>query len=170
LKTLLLLLCLTLTGCATTPQQLTVEHIKEQDYKVTGHLDREEYEEIIRIVRANWGKPINFYATSHGGSSDDLFECMDTLYAHGQVHWYSVSHCNSACAILALSTRHGHGDFKMHSFYRRHHHYVETATRYNELTLEKLEHYGYDVGFLSHMFHSPEELWDLHLEDGVIVE
>lgn len=166
---LLLLLSLIIAGCATT-EQLSVEHLKGNDYRIVGHLDQDEYDEIIRIVRANWGKPVNFYVSSRGGTSHDLFECMDTLYAHGQVHWYVLDKCDSACAILALSTRHAHGTFKVHSFYKHHHHHVEAAPAYNELVLEKLGHYGYDVGYLSHMFHSVEELWDLRLEDGVIVE
>jgi len=164
---LLLLSCL-LVGCAT--ERLGVEHIKDRDYKITGHLDKDEYDEIIRIVKANPGQQINFYADSVGGTSADLFECMDTMYKHGMVHWYSLNHCDSACAVLALSTHHANGHYRLHSFYRHHHHHVEAAPNYNALVLERLGTYGYDTTKLHHMFHSVEELWDVTLTDGVIDE
>ena len=164
---LLLLSCL-LVGCAT--ERLGVEHIKDRDYRVQGHLDRDEYDEIIRIVKAHPKEQINFYASSVGGTSHDLFDCMDALYQHGQVYWYSLDQCDSACAVLALSTHHANGHYRLHSFYRHHHHHIEAATGYNAQILDRLGSYWYDPAKLHHMFHSPEELWDITLTDGVIDE
>ena len=164
---LLLLSCL-LVGCTT--ERLGVEHIQDRDYRVQGHLDRDEYDEIIRIVKLHPNQQINFYASSVGGTSHDLFDCMDALNQHGQVHWYSLDQCDSACAVLALSTHHANGHYRLHSFYRHHHHHVEAAPNYNALVLERLGSYGYDTAKLHHMFHSVEELWDVTLSDGVIVE
>ena len=166
LITYILLACL--SGCAT--ERLGVEHIQDRDYKVSGHLDRDEYDEIIRIVKSHPKEQINFYASSVGGTSHDLFDCMDALYQHGQVHWYSLDQCDSACAVLALSTRHANGHYRLHSFYRHYHHHIEAAPNYNALVLERLGSYGYDTARLHHMFHSVEELWDITLTDGVIVE
>ena len=157
-----------LTGCAT--ERLGVEHIKDRDYRVQGHLDRDEYDEIIRIVKSHPEQQINFYASSVGGTSHDLFDCMDALNQHGQVHWYSLDQCDSACAVLALSTRHANGSYRLHSFYRHRHHHAEAAPAYNAQILDRLGSYGYDVDRLHHMFHSVEELWDITLTDGVIVE
>lgn len=168
MKIIVLILLFCLTGCAT--DRLKVEHIQARDYKIQGHLDKDEYDEIIRIVKANPGQQINFYADSIGGTSVDLFECMDTMYNHGMVHWYSLNQCDSACAVLALSTRHAHGNYRLHSFYRHNHHHVEAAPNFNALVLERLGSYGYDKDKLHHMFHSVGELWDFTVNDGVIVE
>ena len=163
-----ILLIFSLAGCTT--QQLNIEHIKDRDYKISGHLDRDEYDEIIRIVKAHPNEQINFYVSSVGGTSYDLFDCMDALYQHGMVHWYSLDRCDSACAVLALSTRHAHGHYRLHSFYRHHHHHAEAAPNFNALVLDRLDGYGYDTNKLHHMFHSPEVLWDITLDDGVIIE
>lgn len=162
-----ILLCLLLIGCTTVN---TVEHMKDSDYKITGHLDKEDYDEIISIVKKHPNERINFYVSSGGGTSADLFECMDTMYKHGNVHWYALNRCDSACAVLALSTRHANGSYRLHSFYKHHHHHVEAAPQYNEKVLEKLRGYGYDTDRIHHMFNSVEELWDITLNDGRIEE
>ena len=169
MKILALILVACLSGCATT-ERLSIEHVHGTDYRITGKLDQDEYDEIIRIVKAHPKEPITFYVSSGGGTSHDLFECMDALYQHGQVHWYSLDRCDSACAILALSTRHAHGNYRLHSFYRHKDHHKEPAPYYNNLVLDRLGKYGYDTDKLHHMFHSPEVLWDITLDDGVIVE
>jgi hypothetical protein len=163
LKILVLICFMIIQGCAT---EIGVKHIRDRDYKVQGHLDRDEYDEIIRIVKTHPGQTVNFYASSRGGTSHDLFECMDTLYQHGQVYWYSLDRCDSACAILALSTKHASGHFRLHSFYRHHNHHAEAAPAYNHQILDHLGRYGYDTTKLDPMFHSVEELWDITLNDG----
>lgn len=163
-----ILSCALVVGCAS--DQLSIQKLKNNDYKITGKLDKDEYDEIIRIVKSAPNQQINFYVDSLGGTSADLFECMDTVYNHGMVHWYSLNHCDSACAVLALSTRHAHGHYRLHSFYKHHHHHIYPAPDFNALVLDRLGHYGYDTNQLNHMFHSVEELWDLTLDNGVIVE
>lgn len=164
----LIWLLLFLTACSSAPP--AIQQIGEREYRITGRLDQTEYDNIIDIVNHYPGLPITFYVSSHGGSSADLFAAMDAVYKHGQVHWYSLNYCESACAIMALSTRHGHGEFKLHSFYRHHHHHVEAAPAFNELVLDKLDSYGYDKRQLNHMFHSVEELWPFMMNDATLTE
>lgn len=163
---LLTLLSIALIGCASTPP--VIQQLDEHDYKITGKLDKPEYDKIISIVRAHPKEHINFYVSSDGGTSADLFEAMDAVHSHGMVHWYT-NHCDSACGVMALSTGHAQGGIRLHSFYKRQHGHVYAAPEYNQQLLERLGRYGYDVNYLDHMFHSVEELWDVHLEDGKIV-
>jgi hypothetical protein len=163
LKLFILMSFIIIQGCAI--ERLGVKHIRDRDYQVQGHLDR-EYDEIIRIVKSHPDQTINFYASSRGGTSHDLFDCMDALYQHGQVYWYSLDRCDSACAVLALSTKHAQGHFRLHSFYRHHNHHAEASPAYNHLILDHLGRYGYDTTKLDYMFHSVEELWDITLDDG----
>jgi len=166
LKLFILMSFIIIQGCAI--ERLGVKHIRDRDYQVQGHLDRDEYDEIIRIVKSHPDQTINFYASSRGGTSHDLFDCMDALYQHGQVYWYSLDRCDSACAVLALSTKHAQGHFRLHSFYRHHNHHAEASPTYNHLILDHLGRYGYDTTKLDYMFHSVEELWDITLDDGKI--
>jgi hypothetical protein len=162
------LLLLLLTACtATVP---AIQKIHDNEYKVVGKLDKKEYDEIIHIVKDNPSKTINFYVSSGGGTSDDLFEAMDAVYAHGHVHWYSLNHCDSACAVMALSTKHAHGAFRLHSFYKHNHHHIEASPEFNERILDKLGSYGYDQSRIHHMFHSVEELWSFYMNDDVMIE
>jgi|688.fasta_scaffold426779_2 hypothetical protein len=164
-KILVLLLSISLMGCAT-PE---ITKLSEQDYKVVGKLHKEEYDEIITIVKQHPGQPLNFYVTSIGGTSEDLLDAMDTVHAHGLVNWYAVDYCDSACAIMALATHHAYGEFKLHSFYSRSHHQVLAAPTYNERILKKLNSYGYDTDRIHHMFDSVEHLWPIIIEDGKII-
>lgn len=164
----LIFLLLFLTACAATVP--VVQKVSDNEYRITGKLDRAEYDEIIDIVHAHPGQVIRFYVDSAGGTSADLFEAMEAVHAHGQVHWYSLKHCDSACAVMALSTRHAHGEFRLHSFYKHHHHRVEPAPDFNEKILDKLGSYGYDKNRLNHMFHSVEELWPFYMNEEVMVE
>ena len=164
-KILVLLLSIGLMGCAT-PE---ITKLSEQDYKVVGKLHKEEYDEIITIVKQHPGQPLNFYVTSIGGTSEDLLDAMDTVHAHGLVNWYAVDYCDSACAIMALATHHAYGEFKLHSFYSRSHHQVLAAPTYNERILKKLNSYGYDTDRIHHMFDSVEHLWPIIIEDGKII-
>lgn len=164
----LIFLSLFLTACtATVP---AVHKIADNEYKIIGKLDKGKYDQIIQIVKANPNKVISFYVSSHGGTSDDLFEAMDAVYAHGHVHWYSLNQCDSACAVMALSTKHAHGEFRLHSFYRHNHHHVEASPEFNERVLSKLGSYGYDQSRLNHMFHSVEELWPFCMNEDVMTE
>lgn len=165
---ILLILCLFLTACAS-PEPV-IKKIDSLEYRITGKLDKEEYDEIIRIVKSNPNKKITFYVSSLGGTSADLFEAMDAVNKHGLVYWYSLDHCDSACAVLALSTRHAHGNFRLHSFYRHYHHRVEASPEFNEKVLNKLDSYGYDKNRLNHMFHSVEELWQFYMNDELMTE
>ena len=163
-----LVLLLMLAGCqATVP---SIERIQDTEYRITGKLDKAEYDEIIDIVQHHPGQVLRFYVDSNGGTSADLFEAMEAVHAHGQVHWYSLKHCDSACAVMALSTRHAHGEFRLHSFYKHHRHHIEPAPDFNEKILDRLGAYGYDKNRLNHMFHSVEELWPFYMKDAVMVE
>lgn len=144
--------------------------MSDTEYRITGKLDKNEYDEIIKIVQDNPGKRISFYVSSQGGTSVDLFEAMDAVYKHGQVHWYSLNHCDSACAVMALSTKHAHGEFRLHSFYKHYHHRVEASPEFNEKVLNKLGSYGYNTSRMYHMFHSVEELWPFMMYDDDMVE
>jgi len=161
----LIFLSFMLMGCAT--QEIT--KISEQDYKVVGKLHKEEYDEIITIVKQHPNQPLNFYVTSIGGNSADLIPAMDAVYEHGQVHWYVVDRCDSACAVMAPATRHAHGEIKLHSFYSYHHHAAHPAPEYNERILAKLQSYGYDTVKIHHMFDSVEQLWTVNVIDGEII-
>lgn len=164
--TRILLVCLVLAGCATPP---VVQQLNEHDYKITGKLDKPEYDEIIRIVHSHPQEPVNFYVNSGGGTSSDLLEAMDAVHDHGMVHWYTI-HCDSACGVMALSTGHAQGGIRLHSFYQRKYGHIRAAPEYNQRVLERLGRYGYDVNYLDHMFLTVEQLWDVHLEDGKIVD
>lgn len=169
MKLILSLLTVALLGCEATVPEIT--HLKDRDYKITGKLHKFEYDQIIDIVKRNPNARINFYVTSPGGTSDDLFEAMDTMFQHGDVHWYVLDDCSSACAVMALSTRHAHGELRLHSFYQRKQHKIIPAPDYNEKVLEHLKQYGYDVTSISYMFHSVEEMWPFTVDDnGEIVK
>lgn len=162
-----ILSCAWLVGCATTPSEIT--KVSEQTYKISGRLHQNEYDQIIDIVKQHQGQPLNFYVTSIGGNSADLIPAMDAVYQHGQVHWYVVEHCDSACAVMALATRHAHGQIKLHSFYSHRHHEVKAAPEYNERILDKLHSYGYNTDRIHHMFDSVEKLWTVNVIDGEII-
>jgi hypothetical protein len=161
----IVILSFSLVGCATSE----ITKVSDQTYKVVGRLHKEEYDEIITIVQKHQDQPISFYVTSIGGNSADLIPAMDAVYEHGQVHWYVVDHCDSACAVLALATRHAHGQIKLHSFYSYHHHAAHAAPEYNEVILGKLKSYGYDTSKMHHMFDSVEKLWTINVVDGEII-
>jgi hypothetical protein len=164
----LIFILLLLTACtATIP---VVQKVADSEYRIVGKLDKEEYDEIIQIVKSNPNKTISFYVSSAGGTSADLFEAMDAVNKHGNVYWYSLDHCDSACAIMALSTKHAYGLFRMHSFYRHHRHHREAAPDFNEKVLNKLDSYGYDKNRLRHMFDSVEKLCPILMADDEIVE
>ena len=162
-----ILLAGVLISCANAP---AIVKVNEQTYKVTGKLHKEEYDEIITIVRQHPNQPLNFYVTSIGGTSEDLFEAMDTVHQHGLINWYSVDYCDSACAIMALATHHANGEFKLHSFYSRSHHQVLAAPEYNERILKKLNSYGYNTDRIHYMFDSVEQLWPVIIKDGKIID
>jgi len=164
----LIFLFLVLTACAATVP--AIHKISDNEYKIIGRFDKDKYDQIIQIVKSNPNKTINFYVSSWGGNSDDLFEAMDTVYKHGHVHWYSLNQCDSACAVMALSTKHAHGEFRLHSFYKHHHHHVEASPDFNEKVLNKLGSYGYDQERLHHMFHSVEELWPFQMNEDIMIE
>jgi hypothetical protein len=166
-KLLSTILIVLLAGCANDPE---IRHVKDNDYQITGKLHKLEYDQIIAIVKNNPDARINFYVTSHGGTSEDLFEAMDTVYQHGDVHWYVLDDCSSACAVLALSTRHANGELRLHSFYQRKYDKVIPAPEYNQQVLEHLKKYGYETARLNYMFHSVEELWPVTIDDGKIKE
>lgn len=168
MKCLILGFALILLGCATEPP--TIAKLNEHDWRISGKLDKPEYDEIIRIVKSHPHEPINFYVSSGGGTSADLLDAMDAVHEHGLTHWWILNQCDSACGIMALSTGHAHGGIRLHSFYKHYHHKILPAPEYNQTLLKKLDTYGYDSHYLNHMFHSVEELWDLRLEDGKIVE
>jgi hypothetical protein len=159
-------LCLLLVGCA---GLTSVQHVKESDYRITGKLDKNEYDEIISIVKKHPNENLNFYVSSIGGTSNDLFECMDTMYMHGHVNWYVLNQCDSACAILALSTKHAYGTYRLHSFYKHEDHHVYAAPDFNEKVMSKLRSYGYNTDKIHHMFNSVDVMWDITLKDGEIV-
>lgn len=160
-------LCITLISCATISPEIT--KVSEQTYRIIGKLHQEEYDQIIDIVRQYPNQRLNFYVTSIGGTSADLIPAMDAVYKHGRVHWYVTEYCDSACAVMALATRHGHGEIKLHSFYAYHHHAAHAAPEYNERILDKLHSYGYDTARMHHMFDSVEQLWTLNVVDGEII-
>lgn len=169
MKYILQILTLTMmVGCA--PIEPSIKKINDTDYRITGKLYKLEYDEIIDIVQRHENQRINFYVSSHGGTSEDLFLAMDTVYRHGNVHWYALNDCSSACAVMALSTKHAHGTFRLHSFYSHHGHKVIPSPEYNELVLNKLRTYGYDTDRIHHMFHSVEELWPFVLNESEITE
>lgn len=153
-----------LTACTTVEQQ-SVQKINETDYKIVGKFHKMEYDEIVSIVEHHVGQRINFYVTSHGGTSEDLFLAMDSVYRHGNVHWYALNDCSSACAVMALSTKHAHGEFRLHSFYKHRAHKVIPAPEYNLLVLDKLRSYGYETDNFSYMFNSVETMQPFTLED-----
>lgn len=168
MKTLLILFCLTLAGCAEIEPE--IKHVKDNDYKITGKLHKFEYDQIIDIVKTHPNARINFYVTSPGGTSEDLFEAMDAMYQHGDVHWYVLDDCSSACAVMALSTRHAHGKLRLHSFYQHKRNKVIPAPEYNEKVLEHLRQYGYDVNSISYMFGSVEKMWPFIVEGSEITK
>jgi hypothetical protein len=167
LKLFNILLCVGLVGCATASPN--VAEINQLSYRVTGKLHKDEYDRIIELVRANTNRQIDFYVTSYGGNSEHLIDAMDAVYQHGQVHWYAVDTCDSACAIMALATRHAHGEFKLHSFYSNHNHKVLAAPEYNERILARLKAYGYDTDRIHYMFDSVRVLWTVKIVDGEII-
>ena len=162
------LLALLLVGCTTTTPE--IQQVTATDYKIKGKLHKFEYDEIISIVKCNPNVRINFYVTSPGGTSEDLLEAMDAVYKHGDVHWYVVDDCSSACAVLALSTRHASGEVRLHSFYQHKRHKVIPAPEYNEQIIDHLKQNGYDTTKLNYMFNTVEEMWPVKVEDGVIVK
>lgn len=157
-----------LTACtATVP---TVQQVGDAEYRIVGKLDKDDYDEIIQIVKSNPNKTVSFYVSSPGGTSSDLFEAMDAVYKHGNVYWYTLDHCDSACAVMALSTKHGYGLVRLHSFYKHHRHHAEASPEFNEKVLNKLSSYGYDKNRLRHMFDSVEKLCPILMYDDNFVE
>jgi hypothetical protein len=168
MKVFLILLITILTACSTILP--TIEKTTENEYKISGKLDQTEYDKIIDIVKEHPNQSVIFYVSSYGGTSNHLFEAMDAVYKHGHVEWYSLHQCDSACAVLGLSTKHAHGHFRLHSFFRYHNQHVEASPEFNEKVLNKLSGYGYEKLNLNHMFHSVEELWPFDVDESKIIE
>jgi hypothetical protein len=164
----LMFMLIFIVGCAEINP--SIEKIDETHYKIIGKLHKIEYDKIITIVEQHKNEQINFYVTSYGGTSEDLFEAMDAMYYHGNVHWYSINDCSSACAVMALSTRHAHGDFRLHSFYRRDKNRIIPAPEYNKKILKKLENYGYSTTNLQPMFYSVEEFCPITIDEYKITQ
>lgn len=159
-----------LAGCASLEPVPVVTTVDEHEYMILGKLHKDDYDMIKAIVERHPNERLNFHVNSIGGTSGDLLLAMDAVYHHGNVHWYVVEHCDSACAVMALSTRHAHGTVRLHSFYGHEHHRVYPATEYNRIILDRLESYGYERAEINYMFRSIEELWPVTLEDGVMVK
>ncbi len=161
------ILLVLLASCASQP---TITPLTDHDYKITGKLVKADYDRIKLIVEQHAHQRVNFYVNSIGGTSSDLLVAMDAVYHHGDVHWYVQDHCDSACAVMALSTRHAQGTIRLHSFYSRHDHHVYPALEFNQTITDRLDSYGYPHTRIDHMFRSVEELWPINIEDGVIVK
>lgn len=166
IKSLLIGLLLIIGGCASVPDQLS--DLGNNSYRFVGKFSKYEYDQIIDIVNQKPGQSLYFYVTSHGGNSDDLLLAMDAIYHHGHVHWYSVERCDSACAVLALASKHAYGEFRLHSFYSTHHHKPHAAPEFNRVILDKLESYGYEIVNIEYMFKKVNTLWAVTIEDGQI--
>lgn len=160
----ILVLCL-IAGCASVPEKLT--RLNENNYRIIGKLDKPEYDRIIDIVADHPDEPINFYVTSHGGTSHDLIMAMDAVYYHGAVNWYSVDRCDSACAVMALSSKHAHGEFRLHSFHPPNSN--REAPEFNRVILKRLELYGYPISDIGFMFAKVNPLWEITVIDGMII-
>lgn len=163
----LIVLSSLMTGCAS---HHAITSLTDHDYKIDGKLIKTDYDEIKLIVDQHPGKRVNFFVNSIGGTSNDLLIAMDAMYHHGDVHWYVQDHCDSACAIMALSTKHAQGTIRLHSFYSKHDHHVYAAPEFNQVIIDRLEKYGYPRSKIDYMFRSVEELWPINIEDGVIVK
>jgi hypothetical protein len=163
----LIILSTLITGCAS---QHAITPLTDHDYKIDGKLIKTDYDQIKLIVDQHQGKRVNFFVNSIGGTSNDLLIAMDAMYYHGDVHWYVQDHCDSACAIMALSTKHAQGTIRLHSFYSKHDHHVYAAPEFNQVIIDRLEKYGYPRNKIDYMFRSVEELWPINVEDGVIVK
>jgi len=163
----LIILLVLLTACA---EQPVITTLTDHDYKISGKLHKADYDQIKLIVEQHPGQRVNFFVNSIGGTSGDLLMTMDTMYHHGDVHWYVEDHCDSACAVMALATKHAQGTIRLHSFYSRHGHHVYPAPEFNQVILDHLETYGYSRNNIDYMFRSVEELWPINVEDGVIVK
>ena len=167
IKHSLIILLALLSACAS---QHTITPLTDHDYKIDGKLVKTDYDQIKIIVDQHPGQRVNFFVNSIGGTSGDLLIAMDAVYYHGDVHWYVREHCDSACAVMALSTRHAQGTIRLHSFYSRHDHHVYPAPGFNQVILDHLETYGYSRNNIDYMFRSVEEMWPITVEDGVIVK
>jgi ATP-dependent protease ClpP protease subunit len=167
IKHSLIVLFALISGCAS---QHTITPLTDHDYKIDGKLYKDDYDQIKLIVDQHPHQRINFFVNSIGGTSGDLLIAMDAMYHHGDVHWYVQDHCDSACAIMALSTKHAQGTIRLHSFYSVHHHHIYTAPEFNQVIINRLEEYGYPRNKIDYMFRSVEELWPINIEDGVIVK
>ncbi len=144
----LIALSVLITGCAS---QHAITPLTDHDYKIDGKLIKTDYDQIKLIVDQHPGKRV-------------------AMYHHGDVHWYVQDHCDSACAIMALSTKHAQGTIRLHSFYSKHDHHVYAAPEFNQVIIDRLEKYGYPRNKIDYMFRSVEELWPINIEDGVIVK
>lgn len=158
------ILCL-VAGCASIPEKLT--KLNDNNYRIIGKLDKPEYDTIIEIVSTHPNEAVNFYVTSHGGTSHNLVAAMDAVYYHGNVNWYSVDRCDSACAVMALSSKHAHGEFRLHSFHPPHS--DREAPEFNRVILRRLELYGYQTKSIAFMFEHVNPLWEVTIVDGMIV-
>jgi len=169
IKHSLIILSALLTACAAQP---VITTLTDHDYRINGRLHKADYDQIKIIVNQHTGQRVNFFVNSIGGTSSDLLMAMDAVYHHGDVHWYVQvqDHCDSACAVMALSTRHAQGTIRLHSFYSRHDHHVYPAPGFNQVILDHLETYGYARNNIDYMFQSVETLWPITVEDGVIVK
>ena len=163
----LIILSALLTACA---EQPVITTLTNHDYKVSGKLHKADYDQIKHIVEQHPGERVNFFVNSIGGTSGDLLLAMDAVYHHGDVHWYVEDYCESACAVMALSTKHAQGTIRLHSFYSRHNHHVYPAPEFNQIIIDHLEKYGYSRNNIDYMFQSVETLWPITVEDGVIVK
>jgi hypothetical protein len=166
-KRSLIVLSTLITGCAS---QHTITTLTDHDYKIDGKLVKTDYDQIKLIIDHHPGRRVNFFVNSIGGTSGDLLIAMDAMYHHGDVHWYVQDHCDSACAVMALSTKHAQGTIRLHSFYSRHNHHAYPAPEFNQVIIDRLEKYGYPRNKIDYMFRSVEELWPINVEDGVIVK
>lgn len=157
------------TGCV--QNSTLVRHDPTSNtYLLYGEIDSNTYESIIEVLNKNQGHPVKFEVNSNGGWIAGLDRAMDTIRAHGQVHWEVPNHnvCFSACALLGIAASRINGKLQFHSLSATYRGSRYMLAGKNEEITKKIVSYGYDQKTAERMLNSVNIFSALTFKDGVI--
>jgi len=167
---LLGLLLFLIPGCSS-----TAGHVKTSNepnfYYISGEINANTFDSIIKILKANHNKQITFVANSSGGWITGINDAMDSIREHGDVNWLVPrgSICNSACALLAISSNRIDGELGFHSLFATYkgHRYMMYGD--NAKLVDKMISYGYPRELVEKLLNSVNIFYRLSFKEGKLI-
>ncbi len=165
------LLLLALISCAGSNQYYaTPKLIYENSYELRGRIDEKTYIAIVENLKTHPKQHVKYLVNSSGGYVAGILEAMDAIHQHGQVEWEVLpgNICQSACALLAMSSKKINGNLDFHSVYSRYREDKYMMLGNNEEIKNKLMSFGYPENLIFSLFDSINIYKKLEFKNGVL--